>query len=303
MTIRLRLAGYQGEASVHTRALRELESRLDSTRFAAEITPDITKSGHRAADLLTQTEQGKLEICYFAASYLSHRVAEIQLLDIPFLISNRVDGYAFLDGPLCAEVRDMLEAASGYRILGWWDNGFRHLTSATRAIRDPADCAGQRIRTMGDAPQHERIFAAMGFSPKPLDVRDLMPAITTGTVDAQENPLTNIWNFKIHEHHRWITLTGHLFGSSLLLCNADFYSRLAEDDRDALDRAAALATARQREYAAADDALIAERLSVLENEIITLTEPELAVFRQAVKPVVDDVLGRFPAKLTALLPL
>ena len=296
------MAGYQGNDSVHTRALRTLAENLDSNTFAAELTPDITAAGHRAADLLTLTEHGDLEICYFAASYLGDRVGEIELLDIPFLITDRRDGYALFDGPLCAEIQRKLAANSGYRVLGWWDNGFRHLTSAKQAIRQPADCVGQRIRTMGNAPQHQRVLAAMGFIPIALDVRELMPAITTGTVDAQENPLTNIWNFKIHEHHRWITLTGHFFGPSLLLCNADFFDRLTASERAKLDRSATAITALQRDHAADEDALIATRLAETDNEIITLTTPELTMFREAVQPVVDEILARSPAATTAMLP-
>ena len=291
------MAGYQGDGSVHTRALRALADKLDCGLFAAEITPDITALGYRAADLLTLTEQGDLEICYFAASYLSDRVAEIELLDLPFLITDRSAGYELFDGPLGAEIHRKLVANSGYHILGWWDNGFRHLTSAKSAIRAPADCAGQRIRTMGNAPQHQRVLAAMGFTTEALDVRELMPAIATGRVNAQENPLTNIWNFKIHEYHRWITLTGHFFGPSLLLCNADFYNRLTESERTELDRAATSATAIQREHAATEDALITTRLAETDNEIITLTATEFTMFREAVQPVVDSVLGRFPAQM------
>jgi C4-dicarboxylate-binding protein DctP len=142
----------------------------------------------------------------------------------------------------------------------------------------------------------------MGFTTEALDVRELMPAIAKGSVDAQENPLTNIWNFKIHEYHRWITLTAHFFGPSLLLCNADFYHRLTESERTELDKAATSATASQRERAATEDALITTRLAETDNEIITLTAPELTMFKEAVQPVVDRVLGRFPAETTAMLP-
>ena len=297
------MAGYQGEHSVHTRGLQELQSNLDSALFACEITPNITTDGHRAADLLTLTEQGSLEICYFAASYLSHRVAEIELWDLPFLISNRDDGYALFDGSLGTVIRTNLEAGSGYRVLGCWDNGFRHLTSAKRAIRSPADCAGQRIRTMGDAPQHARIFEAMGFTAVPLDVRELMPAIANGSVDAQENPLTNIWNFNIHEYHHWITLTGHLFGPSLLLCNASFYGGLTDDERANLHNAATATTAVQRQYAAAEDELMNARLAETDNEIISLTAAELKNFKDVVQPVIDEVLARYPQDIVATLPI
>lgn len=296
------MAGYQGEHSVHTRALHTLQSGLDDALFECEITHDITANGYRAADLLTLTQQGKLEICYFAASYLSHRVPEIELWDLPFLVTDRQDGHALFDGPLGTEICSKLNAGGEYRALGCWDNGFRHLTSGKKAIRSPMDCAGQRIRTMGDAPQHERIFRAMGFTPVPLDVRELMPAISAGTVDAQENPLTNIWNFDIHQKHRWISLTGHLFGPSLLLCNAVFYNSLTVKQRDNLDSAAASATAAQRRFAASDDESIARRLAKSDNEVISLTRDELDSFRQAVRPLVDEVVARYSPETRAQLP-
>ena len=303
MTIPLRMAGYQGEHSVHTRALHALRGNLDNAIFACQITPNITEDGHRATDLLTLVEQGNLEICYFAASYLSGRVSEIELWDLPFLITDRKNGHALFDGPLGVEIRSRLEAESGYRVLGCWDNGFRHLTSAKKAIRSPMDCTGQRIRTMGDAPQHDRIFRAIGFTPVPLDIRELMPAISSGTVDAQENPLTNIWNFSIHEQHRWISLTGHLFGPSLLLCNAAFYDNLTINQRKHLDSAATAATAIQREYAAVDDELITLRLTETDNEVIALTPGEVEVFRREVRPVIEEIVGRYSSETRKLLPL
>jgi len=296
------MAGYQGNNSVHTSALRALASSLDSNLFAAEITADITAFGHRAADLLAMTEQGELEICYFASSYLAQRVAEIELLDLPFLITSREAGRAFFDGPRCADIQAQLESHSGYRVLGWWDNGFRHLSSSQVAIRTPADCAKQRLRTMGAAPQHDRVFSSMGFVPEPLDVRELMPAIRAGTIDAQENPLTNIWNFEIYKYHPWITLTGHFFGATFCLCNADFYRGLSTQEKLALDSSAVAATAFQRELATADDKTVAAKLRAADVELIHLTPAELGNFRQAVQPAVDSLLARYPSTITESLP-
>lgn len=303
MTALLRMAGYQDENSVHTRALRELDNQLDSKLFASAITANITTSGKRAADLLSLTATGDLEICYFAASYLSHVVPEIQLWDLPFLISDRSDGYDLFDGALGEEIRSKLEADGHYRVLGCWDNGFRHLTSSMKPIRSRADCEGQRIRTMGNAPQHDRIFSAMGFTPVPLDVRELMPAILSGAVAAQENPLTNIWNFGIHEQHRWITLTGHLFGPSLLLCNGRFYDQLNEQQRENLDNAVTMATTAQRKYAAADDESITIRLAETNTEVITLNSAQIDTFRQAVEPLVEEVLADFSPDIREQIPL
>ncbi len=302
MTIRARFAGYQGEASVHTRALRAFAKNLGGTGLDVTITPDITLEGRRAAELLSLTASGELECCYFSASYLSHLVPEIQLLDTPFLFPERRAAHAVLDGRFCATIREKLEAASDFLILGWWDNGFRHFTSAARAIRSPQDCVGQRIRTMGDAPQHERLFATLGFTPVPLDVRELLPAIAASRVDAQENPLTNIWNFGIHKHHRWITLSSHLFGASLLLCNKDFFRGLPEGTQAEIARAAAVATSIQRELAAEDDLLIAEKLAKASVELIELSGTGRSAFVDRVRPLVEQIAARFPESAELLRP-
>jgi TRAP-type C4-dicarboxylate transport system substrate-binding protein len=294
VAIPIRLAGYQGERSVHSRALRELAGALGTKSFDVAVTEDITRDGRRAADLLTLTEAGELEICYFSASYLSHLVPELRLLDLPFLFADRRSAHAALDGEFGAMVREKLEATSAYRALGWWDNGFRHLTSSKRPIRTPTDCLGQRLRTMGDAPQHGLLFAAMGFEPVPLDVRDLMPAIECGRVDAQENPLTNIFNFGIHRHHRWITLTGHLFGASLLLCNRRFFGALTAAERTTVEIAARAATTHQRKLAAREDELVFQWLDATDAELIELTPDELEGFRETAAPLRKATLSAFP---------
>ncbi|MGI9259833.1 MAG: TRAP transporter substrate-binding protein [Gammaproteobacteria bacterium] len=294
MTLRVRLAGYQGEASVHTRAMHELAGRLSDAGFDVVFTPDITLDGNRAADLLSLTEDGDLEICYFSASYLADRVPEIRCLDTPFLFQDRASAHLALDGDLCATIETKLEDKSDFHVLGWWDNGFRHFTSGARAIRSPADCIGQRLRTMGAAPQHEKLFATIGFTPVPLDVRELVPAIAESRVDAQENPLTNIWNFGLQNYHQWITLSGHLFGASCLLCNKHFFSGLPEDVRHEVVKAAAAATTLQRELAAADDIEIAEKLAAADVELIELSPSERDEFVARVRPLVLKTTASFP---------
>ena len=125
-----------------------------------------------------------------------------------------------------------------------------------------------------------------------------MPAIRAGTIDAQENPLTNIWNFEIYKYHRWITLTGHFFGATVCLCNADFYNKLNSEERAALDTSASAATEFQRELAAADDKSVAAKLKTADVELIHLTSSEVDNFKQVVQPTVESVLARFPASVT-----
>ena len=161
--IRIRFGGYQPPASVHSRGAavlgRALAGRLgDRVRF--DLDGDIVAAGRPAADLLGLVERGELTMCYFATSYLAHRVPDLAALDLPFLLDRRERASALLDGALGAYLAERVEAATGYRVLGYWDNGFRHLTNRVRPLRGPGDCRGLRIRTLASELHHVELLHA-----------------------------------------------------------------------------------------------------------------------------------------------
>ena len=299
VAIDMRFGGYQIPASVHSRALavlrHEIEARL-GTAARIEIDGNIVAGGQKASELLAMVETGALTMCYFSTSYLGQLVPEFAVLDLPFMVRDRQKAYAALDGKLGVLLTEKLGACSNYRILGFWDNGFRHFSNRVRPIRSPADCRGLRIRNLF-SELHVRTFELLGFEAVTLDVRDLVPAVQSGEIDAQDNPLTNIRNFGFLEYHRWITLSGHFFGSAALLCHAPSYESWPEDVRAAVDAGAAVATRAQREFAAAEDAAVLAEIDPQRNEIIRLTEDERAAFAAAVKPLVDEQRDRFGDEL------
>ncbi len=306
-TVTIRFGGYQPPDSVHSRAAAvfgaALRDRLDAplddaVRF--EFEGDITATGHKAADLLAMVESGALDMCYFASSYLAERVPALELLDLPFTITDRAQAYRLLDGELGALLTARIGAATGYRVLGYWDNGFRHFSNDTRPIHTPADCQGLRIRTLSSA-LHQRSFAMLGFEPVALDVRELRDAVANGRVEAQENPLTTLHVFGLHEHHRHVTLSGHFFGAALLLCNAAAYARWPEVVRHTVDAAAAEATAAQRGFAAAADDTVLAALRQAGNTVTALTPAETRGFADAVAPLIAEQREKHGAALFALL--
>ena len=301
--VQIRLGGYQIAESVHSRAaaiLRaEVEARLgDGVDF--QIDGNIVERGRKAVDLLGMTEGGELSLCYFSSSYLADRVPEMDLLDLPFLVRDRNKAYQALDGPLGRLLAEKTRAATGFRILGFWDNGFRQFSNRVRPIRRPADCKGLRIRNLFSR-MHTRSFEMLGFETVRLDVRDLPPAVRSGDVDAQDNPLTNIKNFGFLEHHRYITLSGHFLGCAVLLCHAPSYESWPADVQRAVDQAAAMATAAQRGFASAADADVLAAIDPAQNEIHQLSDDQRAAFVTAVSPLVDEQRERFGPALIGYL--
>lgn len=277
----LRLGGYQAETSILTRALRRLAASLSGVAEAGwqvEVVPDVTKQGNRAADLFAMVEAGSMEMCYFASSYLVGRVPALGRFDAPFAALDRARVWADLDGAPGRALTGELEKATGYKLLGYWDNGLRHISNRLRPIRHPRDCRGMRIRTLDNA-NYQLLLAAVGFTPLVIDVKDLVRAVETGEVDAQENPLTNTVNFGLHKTHKHLSLTGHFHGVALLLANRAWFEALTPAVQSALLAASAETTAAQRQWAIDEDALCLDRLRQDGVSIVPAEEIDFAAFR------------------------
>lgn len=285
------LGGYQPPASVHNQAARilgrELNARLgEAINFEMDGNM-VSSRGIQAMELPVMVEAGELSMCYFASSYLADKVPELGIFDLPFVVDDRAKVYAALDGALGDLLKARFRENTGLRVLGFWDNGFRHFTNGVHPIHGPDDCAGLSIRTMS-SDLHQQTFRLLGFEPTFVDVRDLVEAAKSGRIDAQENPLTNTYNFGTHHYHRHITLSGHFYGMVLVLANNAAYQSWPESVRDAVNEAMVVATAAQRKLAEAEDAQILDKLDPAENEIVHLSDAERAAFKTAVSPLLTE---------------
>lgn len=302
MATKIRFGGYQGDKSVHTRGARvfcEALARIAGDLVEVEFVQNIVEDGHKASDLLSMTESGALDGCYFSSSYLAARVPELALFDQHFAVAERSLAYATLDGALGQRLAAEVAAKTGYTVLGFWDNGLRHISSAKAVIREPSDCVGLKLRTLA-SEDHKRVFRALGFDPIAIDVRDLPDAVANFKVDAQENPLTNIYNFDLHKTHRTVTLTGHLLGVALVLFNREIVEGWPENVCQAVMQAVAEATAEQRRFAQEDDIICAAALQADGVTLIELTDTARAAFAAAIRDEVAAIHGRFPPDLIAL---
>ena len=183
-------------------------------------------------------------------------------------------------------------------MLGFWDNGFRQLTSKVRPIHTPADCKGQRIRTQM-TPLHGETFRAMGFEPIAVDIKEFVEGVAGDRFQAHDNALTNIYIFHVYKYHRYITISGHFWGASAMVCNRDEYDAWPADVQEAVQAAAAEATVLQRKLAIAEDDDVLRKLDPKQNEVIHLTAAERAEFVKAVQPVLAKYRKLIDPKLFA----
>ena len=149
-SINVSAAGYQGAGSVHTKGLQVFGKALKAhlgDRLKFEVDNNVLDKGHKSGDLLGMVERGDYEMFYISTIRFSKAVPECQFFDLPFVVSDRQKVYEALDGDVGHLLKDKFRASTPFHVLGFFDNGFRHVTNRAHPIRTPEDCAGLVIRT------------------------------------------------------------------------------------------------------------------------------------------------------------
>ncbi|HSE01689.1 MAG TPA: TRAP transporter substrate-binding protein, partial [Burkholderiales bacterium] len=215
MTIRIVMGGYGPPSTSHSRGLKAIGDRLQAELgdgVDIKYVWNILDLGYQGGDLLWMTEQGILTLTYQSTSYLTEKVPELEFADLPFLFRDLAHARGAMDGALGAYLSRKIEERYSFRVLGYFENGYRHVTNRLRPVRAPADMAQMKIRLM-PSQMHARTFAALGAVPFPCDLKEGLEMVRTGAVDAQENPFANTVTYGCHKVHRYVTLTNHCYMS------------------------------------------------------------------------------------------
>jgi tripartite ATP-independent transporter DctP family solute receptor len=268
--------------------LTSLEQSLKACELFGPITTalDVTAQGETAGQLFQCVNQGTRQICYAASGYLTAYASDLAALDLPFTVKNREAALAALDRSAGQWLSDQLGQNSSFKVLGFWDNGFRHISNSVRPLRTPTDMQGLKIRTLDSAIYRESLNA-LGFTAVTTDVSELKQVLKSGEVQAQENPLTNYNNFKIYENHPYVSLTGHFFGVLLLVCNRQWFDSLSAKQQHAVDAAAARATQQQRTLAAQQDSALLTELAQRGVQIISSSDLDMGAMRSVTAHIIE----------------
>lgn len=294
------VAGYQGPSSILTQGLACLVQTLKSEGWKSDIDwiPNVTDHQEKAADLFASIENGSRQIGYMASGYLSARVPELEVLELPFTVDNRETALSALDRSAGEILTQAVAQKTGFHVLGFWDNGFRHLSNAVRPIQHPTDAVGLKIRTL-DSALYRATLDAIGFQALTSDVKDLVGWIQQNVVQAQENPLTNYMGFELWKHHPYVSLTHHFYGVLLLVCPKAWYDTLDPEERQLVAHAVNTATALQRQLAADQDAITLVRMHDIGVKVLNKDALDMRAFHQCVESISSNARAQIPKELIA----
>src|SRR5246127_1456327 len=301
--IEIRMGGYGPATTGFSRSLKRIGDRL-TARFGAAIDIkyvwNIMDLGYRAEDILWLVEHGLLTLGYQSSSYLTDRVPELGFVDLPFLFANNAQARGAMDGALGAYLAGGIEAAVNYRILGWFENGFRQISNRVRPVHRPADLAGLRIRVLPSEVQR-RTFELLGAVPMRMDLTEAIEMIKAGTIDAQENPFANTGTYGVHKFHRFHTVSNHFYISRPIFLHRTAFDAWPADLQAAMRAAITDAVAFQRGLAVEEDGEARRAIEAQGCEIVELTAAEHGSFADAVRPLLDDAKAAYGREMFGMV--
>ena len=297
--IKIRMGGYGPPTTSFSQSLKLIGDTL-AARFGDRISVDyvwnIMDHGHRAEEILTLVEDGGMTLGYQSSSYLTDRVPELGFVDLPFLFEHRDQARAAIDGALGRFLSRSIEARVNYRILGYFENGFRQISNRLRPVHTPADLAGMRIRVLPSEVQ-ARTFELLGAIPLRWDLTEAIAAIKAGTIDAQENPFANTVTYGVHKFHRFHTVTNHFYISRPILLHRNAFDAWPAELQIAMRDAVGKAVAFQRALAIEEDREARAAIEAAGCEITALTPEQHALFREAVEPLLQEARRTYGAAM------
>jgi tripartite ATP-independent transporter DctP family solute receptor len=302
--IPIRMGGYGPPTTGFSKALKFIGDKLQGEfgeRVAPEYLWNIMDHGHKAEDILTMVESGELTLGYQSSSYLTDRVPELGFVDLPFLFANNAQARAAMDGELGALLARKTEERVGYRILGWFENGFRHISNRLRPVHLPADLKGMKIRVLPSEIQ-KRTFDLLGAVAMRMDLTEAIAMIKAGTLDAQENPLANTVTYGVHKFHKFHTLTYHFYISRPVFLHRASFDAWPDDLKRAMRQAVSEAVTFQRRLSVEEHDASRKIIEQAGCEIVELTPREHEAFVAAVAPLTADarkIYGEAMFKLAA----
>lgn len=209
-------------------------------------------------------------------------IPAMEIFDVPFLFPSYDRIKKALDGGVGEKMSKEMEK-KGARALIWADYGFVQFANNKRPLIQPADFKGLKLRGYGELPSET--IKALGAAPVTMGAGEVYMAIQRGTIDGQTSGTTAMYDRKMYEVTKYLTITNHAFPEFILATNLKFWNSLSDDQRKILQAAADEVRDQIRAETKNEDDKALKQLKEKGMEVYVVPESEIAQWQKATEPV------------------
>jgi tripartite ATP-independent transporter DctP family solute receptor len=281
----------------------ELVTERSGGRINVRVYPGSQLVGGDQTRELLAMRQGVIDMAVFSTINIAPQVREVGLFQLPFLMPDHKALDALIRGEVGRDIFGVMERREVVPI-AWGENGFREISNSKRAIRAPEDLRGLKIRFAAGAIFND-IYTALGANPVQMSFADLQPALSTGAVDGQENPINLFLAFRMDTlAQQHLTIWNYVNDPLIFALSRQVMNSFTPADQTLVRDCAVEAGRWQIELTrrglgldGGDDASIRE-LRQRGVEVTALTPAEKQAFARTTRPVYDRWAATVGAELT-----
>ncbi|OCW55972.1 TRAP transporter substrate-binding protein DctP [Hoeflea olei] len=260
-----------------------------ATVFAPAVAEFASYEPHYNGSLIAQGAEleaiasGDLEMSIASAQELATFFPEFSIFATGYVHQSAAHQVKVFNDPLMDPFKKKAEDELGVKLLAVMYLGRRNVnlrqSKEELTVMTPEDLAGVNLRMPGtDAWQF--LGKALGANPTPMAFTEIYTALSTGSVDGQDNPLPTVVDAKFYEVTKQVVLTSHLVDLNYIAFSKATWDKLTPEQQATVQKAAddAAESGRQAQLKKEEDLV-----SFLRDQGLDVYEPDLAAFRTHVQ--------------------
>lgn len=292
----VRIATHVSAESPLAKQVEMFAERIEE-RLPGEFTFELYPNGQlgKESALIDNLQLDTIEMVNVASGVLKVD-DQLGFFDLPWLFEDRDNVRQAMAAGLEADLIEAVEDSMSAKVVGIYENGFRHIINSLRPIETPADLGGMKIRISG-GDFRQQIFASLGAVPAKIAWGETFTAMQTGVVDGAEAATYGFYGQKMYEVQDYLSLTRHVYTPSFLLASPGFWDSLTEEQQAVFTEVAD----KMRDDAYAQAAEIEQANLDAMRESLEINEVDLTPFREQVQSVYDEYVDQYGSEWLELV--
>ena len=288
-TIDVKIATVAPEGTPWEKQLRQVKRHLEQEtngRVRVKMFMGGSLGGEKA--LVRRTAQGSIQIFGGSTASLGSLVPELNVIEAPYLFDSTAEADRALDNAdVIAKVSRAVEAR-GFKFGFWAENGFRSWFTREKPIRQPSDLRGLRMRSQ-EALVHLQTYRALGATPVPIDVTNVLTSLQTGAVDGFDNTPLFAFATSWYQAAKHLNLSQHSYQPGIIVYSKQWFDGLPSDVQQALNGIPRNLVTSGRQNVRRMDPVLVRNLERAGIQVHRPSSSERQAFAEATRNVADQV--------------
>lgn len=242
-------------------------------------------------EVLEQVTLGAVDMSLSGQDQLAKYLPFYDVISTPFAFKDYAMADKIIDGDFKAWAETELAKKNLVHVSDWeW--GFRQLTNSKKPVIVPADLKGMKIRTP-PAFAYQAFVEAAGGNAVTIAFAELVMAMKQGVVDGQENPVGTIYDLKLYETQKYMSILNYTYSSMVHIVNKKSWDKLTPAQQKIVTEESIVAAKAARK--SLRDAEATQLKDLETNKGIVIARPDLGPWKAAMGPAWEKVKARVGA--------